>query len=114
MNLTFEHHEESRFNEAVFESLTAQLQGSQIAGLSLEGVHRVAGPLNAEFAVGIDVSRDRMQWEEVFSIQDWPDLPDSSPQAQATALVETVRARLAEATPPPDAQRRRAWWRRSG
>lgn len=112
MNLTFEHHEESRFNEAVFDALTAALARSEISGLMLQELYRVPGPVNAMFAVGIDVSRGNVQWEEVFSIQDWPDLPDPSPQAHAAALVATVRARLAEAKPPPHAQRRRSWWGR--
>lgn len=114
MNLTFEHHEESRFNEAVFDALAAALRADPVAGIDLDDIHRVPGPANSAFAVGLAVSQDGRSWVEEFSVADWPDLGDPSAQAQATALLETVRARLARAAPPPDASRRRSWWRRGG
>jgi hypothetical protein len=114
MNLTFEHHEESRFNEAVFNALTSALLASPIPGVDVDDIHRVPGPPNSAFAVGVAVSAAGRTWVEEFSVADWPDIGDPSAQAQAAALVETVRTRLAGANPPPDAARRRSWWRRGG
>lgn len=112
MNLTFAHHEESRFNQAVFDALAAALTELGVAGLDLHDLHRVPGPLNSTFAVGLDVSRDGRDWVEEFAVLEWPALPDPSAERQATALLETIRARLAGAEPPADARRRRSWWGR--
>lgn len=114
MNLTFEHHEESRFNEAVFDALAAALNAAPLDAVDLHDMHRVPGPPNSAFAVGLAVSTDGRQWVEEFSVAQWPDLGDPSAQAQATALLETVRARLAAPEPPADAVRRRSWWRWRG
>ncbi|MGQ0464822.1 MAG: hypothetical protein ACT4QG_05840 [Sporichthyaceae bacterium] len=112
MNLTFEHHEESRFNERVFQALLAGLRADPLPGLRLVDLFRVPGPPNSEFAVGLELARDGREWVEEIAVADWPALPDPSAEHQAAALVATVRARLAEATPPEDAERSRSWWRR--
>lgn len=111
MNLTFEHHEEARFNQAVFDALLAGLRADPLPGVRMLDLHRVPGPPNSEFAVGLELSRDGREWVEEFAVADWPPLPNPSAERQAAALLGTVRARLADATPPANAGRSRSWWR---
>ncbi|MGQ0844686.1 MAG: hypothetical protein ACT4QF_11170 [Sporichthyaceae bacterium] len=111
MNLTFEHHEEARFNQAVFDVLVAGLRHGHVPGVEFLDLHRVPGPVNSMFAVGLEVSRGGRVWTEEFSVTAWPALQDPSPHGQAEALLEQMRVRLADADPPADATRSRPWWR---
>jgi hypothetical protein len=115
VNLTFGMHEESRYNEALFDELADLLTapGGAGDGVEVHQMHRAPGPVNAQFAVLLVVASARGRWSTEFSVREWPNLPDQSPPAMARVLVEEVRALLAAGPSDGEADRpRRRFFRR--